>query len=178
MKAIIFWNTPRLRRVALFSAAALSLMLLTNILYFKSMPPVVLNGLRSDECPAHSPFTHSGSPNVAIVGAAGYVGSALHHHLREQGYANVRGFDRNPRAAKFEQVVQCPIRVLDDRSLAKFDVVVYLGGLTGRKECEVRTRDEVEEENVQDILRLAKRMTNNQLLVFASTSATAEGSGA
>lgn len=133
---------------------------------------------RITSCPAYEPFLDSSTPKVAIVGAAGYIGSALQKFLREQGYANVRGFDRNPRATKFEQVVQCPIRVLDDRSLAKFDVVVYLGGLTGRKECEMRTRDEVEEENVQDILRLANRMTENQFLVFASTSAIAEGSGA
>jgi nucleoside-diphosphate-sugar epimerase len=57
--------------------------------------------------PKFQPFEDTTTPKVAIVGAAGYVGSALHKHLREQGYSNVRGFDRNPRAIKFEQVARC-----------------------------------------------------------------------
>lgn len=124
------------------------------------------------------PFVDSNTPKVAIVGAAGYVGSALHNYLRDQGYPNVRGFDRNPRAVKFEQVMRCSIHALDDKLLHQFDIVIYLGGLTGRKECTTHTPSEVEEENVQDVLRLAARMNPHQLLVFASTSAIAEGSGA
>jgi nucleoside-diphosphate-sugar epimerase len=95
---------------------------------------------------------------VAIVGATGYVGSALHKYLREQGYSYVRGFDRNPRAIKFDQVVHCPIDVLDDESLHQFDVVIYLGGLMGRKECDIRIPDEIEEENVR-LLHLFTNLT-------------------
>lgn len=129
-------------------------------------------------CPKFQPFVDSNTPQVAVVGATGYVGSALHKHLREKGYPNVRGFDRNPRAIKFEQIMRCSIHALDEEFLHQFDVVIYLGGLTGRKECDASTPVKVEEENVQDVLKLAARMNANQLLVFASTSAIAEGSGA
>jgi nucleoside-diphosphate-sugar epimerase/SAM-dependent methyltransferase len=118
------------------------------------------------------------SCKIAIVGATGYVGSALHKHLREQGYTDVQGFDRNPRAVKFEQVVNCPIDALDDESLRRFDVIIYLGGFSGRKECQARTPEEVDDANVQDVLRIAARMHADQLLLFASTSAIAEGCGA
>jgi nucleoside-diphosphate-sugar epimerase/2-polyprenyl-3-methyl-5-hydroxy-6-metoxy-1,4-benzoquinol methylase len=124
------------------------------------------------------PFVDSNTPKVAIVGAAGYVGSEVHKHLRDKGYPNVRGFDRNPRAVKFQDVARCSIQVIKDEMLHQFDVVIYLGGLTGRKACDIHTPDEVEEANVQDVLRLAKRMAPHQLLVFASTAAIAEGSGA
>ena len=100
---------------------------------------------------------------------------ALYQH---QATGVFRFFSGVSRAVKFEQVVHCPVHALDDDSLHQFDLVIYLGGLTGRKECDASTPDEVEDENVQDVLRLAARMNANQLLVFASTSAIAKGSGA
>ena len=130
------------------------------------------------DCPAPAPFADDPGPKVAIIGAAGYVGAALHKHLRESGYKNVRGFDRNMRASKFEDVAHCSGNGLQDKYLRQFDVVIYLGGFTGRKACDAHTADEVHRENVQDVVRFAQRMHANQLLVFAATSAVAEGSGA
>ena len=55
-----------------------------------------------------------------------------------------------------------------------FQAVVYLGGLTDRAICQDHPND-VEQENVKDIYKLAKRMLPSQLLIFASTSEIAEG---
>ena len=93
-----------------------------------------MKGQKIISCPAVEPFADPATPKVAVVGSVGYVGSALQQFLREDGYANVRGFDRNPRAMKFEQVVLCPVSAMENRRLRQFDVVLYIGGRIGRKE--------------------------------------------
>ncbi len=105
---------------------------------------------------------------IAIIGSSGYIGSRLLHHLQETKDWNVIGYDRIfPGQASYQ---------ISTRDLQKFQVVIYLGGLTGRVMCE-QNPNNVEQENIIDIYRLAKRMLPSQLLIFASTSAIAEGSG-
>ena len=60
--------------------------------------------------------------------------------------------------------------------LRRYDFVIYLGGLTGRVACD-QNPERVNQENVDDIVTLADKMTSNQHLIFASTSAVTEGSG-
>ncbi len=108
------------------------------------------------------------SSNIAIIGSSGYMGSRLLHHLKGEKSWNVIGYDRIfPNQASY----QIPTKVLQ-----RFQVVIYLGGLTGRVMCRQRPKD-VKRENIDDIKDLAKRMLPSQLLIFASTSAIAEGSG-
>ena len=116
-----------------------------------------LAGTSSFHCPAPAPFVDDPGPKVAIIGAAGYIGAALHKYLRENGYKNVRGFDRNMRASKFEDVAYWSGNGVQDKHLRQFDVVIYLGGFTGRKACDAHTVDEVYQENVRDIVNFAQR---------------------
>ena len=114
------------------------------------------------------PHYSSSRFRIAIIGSAGYIGSRLMKHLSEEKNWTTIGYDRIfPGQASYE---------ISMRDLASFQVVIYLGGLTGRAVC----RDypnEVDRENIDDIHRLAKRMLPSQLLMFASTSAITEGSG-
>jgi nucleoside-diphosphate-sugar epimerase/2-polyprenyl-3-methyl-5-hydroxy-6-metoxy-1,4-benzoquinol methylase len=106
--------------------------------------------------------------NIAIIGSSGYIGSRLLNHLKGEKGWNVIGFDRiYPGQASY----QIPTKVL-----RRFQVVIYLGGLTDGVMCRDHPAD-VKRENVDDIKKLAKRMLSSQLLIFASTSAIAEGSG-
>ncbi|UJR08072.1 hypothetical protein I4U23_012349 [Adineta vaga] len=105
---------------------------------------------------------------IAIIGSSGYIGSRLLRHLQSIEEWSVVGYDRIfPGEASHE---------IPYSDLQSFHVVIYLGGLTGRAACRDRPKD-VEQENIGDIYALAKRMTSFQLLIFASTSAIAEGSG-
>ena len=107
--------------------------------------------------------------SIAIIGSSGYIGSRLLHHLKKEKDWNAVGYDRIfSGQASYE---------ISSSKLQKFHVVIYLGGLTGRVMCRERS-NEVERENVADIYNLAKRMLSSQLLIFASTSAITEGSGA
>jgi nucleoside-diphosphate-sugar epimerase len=110
---------------------------------------------------------------VAIIGAAGYVGSALHAFLEGRG-VTVTGFDRDPRGLA-HRVVANASHAIPTNNLRSFDAVVYLGGLTGRVACD-KHPDDVQHENIDDIVHLARRMRASQTLIFASTSAVAEGS--
>ena len=96
--------------------------------------------------------------------------------LRLEGH----GFDREPRLspprAKYP-ITPMSAASIPAAELAAYDAVVYLGGLTGRAACDRHTREQTLSENVDDPLALASRMGPSQLLVFASTSAIAEGSG-
>ncbi|CAF1460316.1 unnamed protein product [Adineta steineri] len=106
--------------------------------------------------------------NIAVIGSSGYIGSRLLQRFQSIREWNVAGFDRIfPGKASYE---------ISDRDLHTFHIVIYLGGLTGRVACRERPAD-VEQENVGDIYALAERMLPFQLLIFASTSAIAEGSG-
>jgi len=120
---------------------------------------------------------------IAIIGAGGYVGSKIMQYLLalppESGIF-VRGFDREP--LKFDRGIEYPITSwtssqIPTRLLRRFQHVVYLGGLTGRQACLSHSAEVVYSENVEDILNLAHRMHSGQTLIFASTSAVAEGSG-
>jgi len=113
---------------------------------------------------------------VVIIGAAGYVGSGISDALR-RSYA-IQGFDRNPRATQFADVVRAHGRDVPQATVDQADVVIYLGGFTGRVRCEAHSEEEVTQENVHDVVDFALRMKPSQLLLFASTSAIGEGFGA
>lgn len=110
----------------------------------------------------------SASLCVAIVGSSGYIGSRLLRHLQGQENLTPVGYDRIFKGQASNE--------MSTRDLQSFQAVIYLGGLTGRILCRDRQAD-VERENIVDISNLAKRMLPSQLLIFASTSAIAEGSG-
>ena len=116
--------------------------------------------------------------NVAIIGAGGYIGSKLHEALAAHSNLNVTGFDRDPRLERpVPPVTKLAAQDIPTSDLLGFDVVIYLGGLTGRAACKRHTKREILHENVGDLVNLASRMNGTQLLVFASTSALMEGSG-
>ena len=112
---------------------------------------------------------------IGIIGAAGYVGSALDRYLRSHNYWNVTGFDRNPRS-KYFPVKHLTSNEIPTEELQSFEAVVFLGGLTGRVACDTNPPSTVYRENVENVVALAKRMKPSQLLIFASTSAVGEGS--
>ena len=123
-------------------------------------------------------IVHSSSPSIphvssslfriAVIGSSGYIGASLMDYLRRGENWTVVGYDRIfPGQASYE---------ISRRELQRFQVVIYLGGLTGRVMCRDRPT-EVDRENIDDIHNLAKRMLRYQLLIFASTSAIVEGSG-
>ena len=117
-----------------------------------------------------------GKVSVAIIGAAGYIGSFLGNHLTKQGF-QVIGFDKNPLIfnTSFE-IRNTASSLISKDEINSVSVIVYLGGCTGRVSCE-KNRENVENENVKDILHLAKRMRSDQLLIFATTSGIYEGTG-
>ena len=117
------------------------------------------------------------SPSVAIIGSCGFIGARLHEHLHALGL-KVDGYDRDQRcASSFPTTHIKPSNSIPSHVLQSYETVVYLGGLTSRQACEGRAADLVQQENVGDILALTRRMHHKQLLLFASTSAIAEGSG-
>ena len=83
--------------------------------------------------------------------------------------------DRNARAPHYP-VNHSHAKDVSQAALDEVDVVVYLGGFTGRKICDANTAENVAKENTGDLVELAKRLRPRQLLVFASTSAIGEGS--
>jgi nucleoside-diphosphate-sugar epimerase/SAM-dependent methyltransferase len=115
---------------------------------------------------------------VAVIGSTGYIGSRLAEALHEYGHS-VAGYDRDSAAWALETrypFVQLQARDIPTRTLRSYDVIIYLGGYTGRAVCEAFPGD-AHSENVEDIVHLLKRMERRQLLIFASTSAILEGAG-
>ncbi|CAF2240115.1 unnamed protein product [Rotaria magnacalcarata] len=105
---------------------------------------------------------------IAIIGSSGYIGSRLLHYLQERENLKVVGYDRIYAEQASHEI--------SAKDLQKFQVVIYLGGLTDRILCRDHPKD-AEKENVKDIYDLAIRMLPSQILIFASTSEVAEGFG-
>jgi nucleoside-diphosphate-sugar epimerase len=154
-----------------------------------SYPPFVAFLLAASlflsSCSAHQtqdspPARHC--PSVLIVGASGYIGSFLFEALRRpfepgcDASASVTGIDRNPVASMRSRGVHAlHCRHISDEVLSSVQVVLYLGGLSSRDRCGAVDWDKVVDENVNNVAFLASRMNNAQLLIFASTSAIADG---
>ena len=97
--------------------------------------------------------------SIAIVGHKGYIGSYLDLKLNAAGKYDHNDGDRE----------------VFRESLSLYDVVIYLGGLTGRKSCSDSASFA---ENVEDIVDVATRMRPGSLLIYASTASLYEGFGA
>ncbi|CAF1212132.1 unnamed protein product [Adineta ricciae] len=106
------------------------------------------------------------SPNIAIIGSSGFIGSRLLQHLQEKEKWNVVGYDRVlPQQVSHETLT---------KHLQKFEIVIYLAGLSDRSMDHERPND-IELENVKEVSNFAQRMSSSQLLIFASTAEIAEG---
>ena len=149
-----------------------SLCILLAVLYMTELSTNVVDNFQRKERNMNSSLLVklmiSGRKRIAIIGSSGYIGSRLLEYLESKQNLEVNGFDR-----KFKGQASYEIST---RLLKKYDIVIYLGGLTGRVMCQQRPND-IEQENIGDIYQLARRMLPSQLLIFASTSAIAEGSG-
>ncbi len=100
------------------------------------------------------------SPCIAIVGHKGYIGSFLDLRLSASGK-----YDHNEGDAD-----------VFHESLQLYDIVIYLGGLSGRTACQRKNASF--DENVRDIMNVAANMRPGALLIYASTASLYEGFGA
>lgn len=59
--------------------------------------------------------------------------------------------------------------------LQKHDAIIYLAGLSSRASCDARTWEEVYAMNVLDVCTVASKLSESQLLVYASSASVVEG---
>ena len=111
--------------------------------------------------------------SIAIVGAGGFIGSELFVHLNKSTHLSVVGYDHDPQVL-LHHIATSTGRDISTHQLQQFDVVIYLGGCTGRKACAVVSTEQVYASNVQAVVDIAKRMTTHQTLIFASSSAVVD----
>ena len=132
---------------------------------------------------AHKPIIATqeiGCQSILIVGASGYIGSFLLQRLQMPSASGCKavvvGVGRSPLAHMQSHGVNTLHSAhIADHVLASTRVVLYLGGLSSRDKCIAANGDHLIRENVNDVAALAPRMTASQLLIFASTSAIADG---
>ena len=116
---------------------------------------------------------------VLLIGGAGYLGSYLSTVLQSRGL-EVIIFDKTPRLAE-DFNPKIPISTVHSRKatqsdLSMFGCVIFFGGCTGRKTCDILSDAELEEENITNVIDITKKMSSSQHFIVASTSAVTEGS--
>lgn len=146
------------------SIAKLSLLFLLSVWGF---------GWWSLPTPYPLPQEEKEKQRILIIGSAGYIGSYLFQQLQSHGM-QVEGIDREP-PARDSQTQRRAASSLSIEEVRSYDSIVYLGGLSGRQACEPLEFRKVLDENVDDVATLAGKMDDGQHLIFASTSAIAEG---
>ena len=110
---------------------------------------------------------------IAIFGACGYLGSVLTSNLLSNGY-NVFPFDMDPQ-------INTPVctklhsNSIFRHQLQSFDVVIFLGGCTGRQSCAELHYAECDNVNIHDVVKLVQNMSPGQHFIVASTAAVMEG---
>ncbi len=102
---------------------------------------------------------------ILIIGSEGYIGSFLNN--RYKNLYNIKCIDI--KINKFG-------REITEEEIRENNIIIYLGGLSGRKQCEDKTKEEVYFENVDDILNVIHKMNKNQLIIYASSASLLEGS--
>jgi nucleoside-diphosphate-sugar epimerase len=105
---------------------------------------------------------------ILIIGSKGYIGSFLYENL-SQTY-DVEGFDSKNGLEQRGQNI-------DGSIIKNADIVIYLAGLSGRKQCLDKSLEYTFNENVDDIMKVAYKMRENALLIYASTASLYEGYG-
>jgi len=103
---------------------------------------------------------------IAIVGGSGYIGSFLYTELIKQHDIYIDKYD----------IKLSPRMKGRDLDVSKYNVVIYLAGLTGRASCAQEIWGNIYNENVTDIIQLGRKMNKDQLLIYASTAGILEGS--
>lgn len=121
---------------------------------------------------------------ILVTGGAGYKGVILVKKLLERGhlvtlldnfmygYDSVLHLVREPDL----RIVQLDIRNLDEKSVAEFDVVYHLAGLSGMSACAANPHS-AQVINVDATRKLAACLHRDQLLIYASTTSLYGASG-
>ena len=106
--------------------------------------------------------------NIVIVGHKGYIGAFLYAKWAETPGICVKGYDLKDGEES---------RGANIREVADADIVIYLAGLSGRKQCLGQSENTKFRENVYDIMMVGSKMKPGALLVYASTGSLYEGFG-
>lgn len=117
------------------------------------------------------------TPKVLVIGGAGYKGIVLVKKLLERGYKVtlldnfMYGYDSVLHLVTEPnlKIVQLDIRNVSEKSVAGFDVIYHLAGISGMPACAANPHS-AEVINVQASRKLVSFLHQDQLLVYASTT--------
>ena len=104
--------------------------------------------------------------NIVIIGHKGYIGSFLLDRLSKTQNQDRQFIGHDPRRSSVTNI-----------TIESADIVIYLAGLSGRKQCANRSPTYTFDGNVVDIMTVAGKMKKGALLVYASTASLYEGYG-
>ena len=106
---------------------------------------------------------------ILLIGHQGYIGAFLYTEMNATLGIPVDGYDIKDGIESRGEYVPY---------IETYDTVIYLAGLSGRKQCLGQEETHKFTENVVDIMQVASRMKKGALLLYASTASLYEGYGA
>lgn len=112
---------------------------------------------------------------ICIIGSSGYIGSVLSADLSQK--YEVDGYDPRPCNVKGNNKHHLMTgNGITGEDLRKYNIVIYLGGLSGRVSCANNDWDTVYHENVEDLSSVLSKLNKDQLVIYASSASILEGS--
>jgi nucleoside-diphosphate-sugar epimerase/SAM-dependent methyltransferase len=115
--------------------------------------------------------------DILLIGHKGYIGAFLYNELvqicgkvsyENEGRSKITGYDEKDGIESRGEYIP---------AVESYDVVIYLAGLSGRKQCLEQPETRKFTENVVDIMQVSSRMKKGALLIYASTASLYEGYG-
>ena len=106
--------------------------------------------------------------NIALIGCCGYVGTMIYDYLLTNPNVIISCYGTTLQNIYPPHITTLASEITPE-VISKFDVVIYLAGLSGPQICQSLLYDKVYNINVTEPLLLASKMNKKQLFIYAST---------
>ncbi len=113
---------------------------------------------------------------IALIGSSGYVGAMVYDYFKDKSDYNIDCYDIAVADVYPPHFVKNATE-LTQEEVQKYDVIIYIAGLSRKEDCERSDYSDVYRMNVEEVLHIPRLMNENQLFLFSSTGSLYSSDG-
>jgi nucleoside-diphosphate-sugar epimerase/2-polyprenyl-3-methyl-5-hydroxy-6-metoxy-1,4-benzoquinol methylase len=105
---------------------------------------------------------------IALIGSCGYVGTMIYDYFQGKDGIQIDCYDIATADVYPPHFVK-NVKELTQEDVSRYDVFIYVAGLSRKEDCEKSDYVDVYKANVEDALHIPTLMSESQLFLFSST---------